>query len=53
LIMYHLLELGKPLRKVRIFLPDPYESLDQLCDLSFQSLKPCCIHEATLQTIAL
>jgi hypothetical protein len=31
---------------------NPYERLDQLRDLSFQSLKSCHIHEATLRMIA-
>src|SRR6266851_9479995 len=46
-------EEDKPLRQMRIFFLDPYESLDQVRDLSFQSLKSCYIHEATLRTIAL
>ena len=49
LIMHHLLELSKPLRQLRVLFLAPYEGLEQLRNLYFQSLKFCCIHEATLQ----
>jgi hypothetical protein len=47
--MQHLLKLRQPLRKLRVLFLAPGEGLEQLRDLYFQSLKFCCIHEATLQ----
>jgi hypothetical protein len=49
LIMQHLLELSKPLPHLRVLFLAPYEGLKQSRNLYFQSLKFCCIHEATLQ----
>jgi hypothetical protein len=47
--MQHLLELSKPLPQLRVLVLAPYEGLEQLRNLYFQSLKFYCIHEATLQ----
>jgi hypothetical protein len=47
--MQHLLELSKPLRQLRVLFLALDEGLEQVRNLSFQSLKFCCIHEATLQ----